>query len=77
MPGRKRKKRLTQKATGITESIVSTKYPRHAIDKALRIPRALLDQNAGRECGERDAARFGGDICRGRLTINHAYAKDN
>lgn len=60
MAGRKMKKRLTQKVTGVTESIASTKYPRHAIDKSLRIPRALLDQNAGRECSERDAARFVG-----------------
>jgi hypothetical protein len=36
------------------------KYPRHAVDKALRIPRAIIDQNAGKECSERDSAKFSG-----------------
>lgn len=35
-------------------------YPRHAPRKALRIPRALLDQNAGRACTDREAAGFCG-----------------
>ena len=33
-------------------------YPRHTIEKALRIPRAILDQNAGKECSKYDAAKF-------------------
>jgi hypothetical protein len=33
-------------------------YPRHTIEKALRIPRAILEQNAGKECSKNDAARF-------------------
>lgn len=35
-------------------------YPRHPVQKALRIPRAILDQNAGKACTDRDAARFSG-----------------
>lgn len=42
------------------ESAASTsaRYPRHAVDKALRIPRAILDQNAGRECTDKESATF-------------------
>ncbi len=36
------------------------KYPRHSINKALRIPRAILDQNAGHDCTDRQAAGFVG-----------------
>ncbi len=41
-------------------SSVKAKYPRHSIEKALRVPRAILDQNAGRECTEKEAAGFVG-----------------
>lgn len=40
-------------ATGSTSN-----YPRHSIEKALRIPRAILEQNAGKECSKNDAAKF-------------------
>jgi hypothetical protein len=33
-------------------------YPRHPIDKALRIPRAILEQNAGKECSDSEAAGY-------------------
>lgn len=42
-------------------SVVSTttsKYPRHNLERSLRIPAAILEQNAGRECSEKDAATF-------------------
>jgi hypothetical protein len=35
-------------------------YPRHAVNRALRIPRAILEQNAGRVCTDREAASFSG-----------------
>jgi hypothetical protein len=35
-------------------------YPRHSIDQALRIPRAILDQNAGRASTIPEAASFVG-----------------
>src|SRR6266508_2628980 len=35
-------------------------YPRHAVSKALRIPRAILEQIAGRPCSDRDAAGYSG-----------------
>lgn len=33
-------------------------YPRHSVERALRIPRAIIEQNAGRELTEADAAKF-------------------
>jgi len=36
------------------------KYPRHSLKKVLRIPQAILDQNAGKECTEKEAADFVG-----------------
>lgn len=33
-------------------------YPKHSALKALRIPKAILDQNAGNECTDRDAAGY-------------------
>lgn len=38
----------------------SPNYPRHSITKTLRIPRAILDQNAGRECSEAESAKYVG-----------------
>lgn len=35
-------------------------YPRHSLKKALRIPRAILEQNAGKACTDRDATKFAG-----------------
>lgn len=34
------------------------KYPRHAVDKALRIPEAIYNQNAGKPTVLSDAAKF-------------------
>lgn len=34
------------------------KYPRHPLEKVLRIPKAILDQNAGKECSEEETAAF-------------------
>ena len=33
-------------------------YPRHTVEKALRIPKAIFDQNAGKPTSLADAARF-------------------
>lgn len=34
------------------------KYPRHSLDKVLRIPNGILEQNEGKACTVGDAARF-------------------
>lgn len=37
-----------------------SKFPKHSIEKALRIPRAILEQNAGKACTDRESANFVG-----------------
>jgi hypothetical protein len=36
------------------------KFPRHSVTKALRVPRAILEQNAGNACTPAEAAAFVG-----------------
>lgn len=36
------------------------KFPRHSVVKALRIPKAILEQNAGKSCTQQEAAKFVG-----------------
>lgn len=35
-------------------------YPRHAVDRILRIPKAIIEQNAGRDASEQQAASYVG-----------------
>jgi len=35
-------------------------YPRHSVGKALRVPKAILEQNAGKACTDREATKFAG-----------------
>lgn len=34
------------------------KYPRHTLERALRLPKAVIDQNAGKECTDRELANY-------------------
>jgi len=56
----RKKKRGTKAKRGTKMRAFKAKYPRHSIVKALRIPRAILEQNAGKECSEKESARFVG-----------------
>lgn len=49
-------------------------FPRHSVEKALRIPRAILDQNAGKPCTAKDAARFVGVKATGPFMVEVASA---
>jgi len=61
---KRRKRKGRTRPTSETEIIkpVSSQaaYPRHSIDKCLRIPRAIIEQNAGKDCTESEAAGFVG-----------------
>lgn len=57
---RKSKKGPRAKKANAKSSGHKAKYPRHTLERALRIPRAILDQNAGRECTEKESASFVG-----------------
>jgi len=48
--------------------------PRHTIEQALRIPRVILDQNAGKECTPEEAARFLGLKATGAFNVEIASA---
>lgn len=49
-------KKVSAKKKATTRS--QAKYPRHNIADALRIPKAILDQNAGKSCTDDQAAGF-------------------
>lgn len=55
----KRKKPPKAKRAKPKASVVA-KYPRHTLERSLRIPDAILEQNAGRECTEQESASFVG-----------------
>lgn len=54
---KKRKKANASKAGGKVIGGSST-FPRHPVEKALRIPKAIIEQNAGRDCADSESARY-------------------
>src|ERR1039457_6795926 len=46
------------KAKKVKVSQARAKYPRHSVEKALRIPKAIIEQNAGKACTPKEAAAF-------------------
>lgn len=72
---KKRKKRkLAAAASGVDGAAGTAKFPRHSVTKALRVPRAVLEQNAGRPCGDKEALKYAGLSFNGpsRLEISSA-----
>ena len=62
-------KRAATKRSQAAKQSLQAKYPRFTVDKALRIPRAILDQNAGKECTDSEAAGFLGIKLAGPLQV--------
>lgn len=59
--GQRRKKLQNRNAKPKrVSSTLSSNYPRHSVVKALRIPKAIIDQNAGKECTESESASYVG-----------------
>lgn len=55
------KKKSSKKEPGEGKPSSNTsKYPRHTLEKCLRIPKAIIEQNAGKECSEEDSAKYVG-----------------
>lgn len=54
------KKKTGKKKVAGAKKTTTPKYPRHTVRKALRIPQAILDQNAGKSCTDREALQFAG-----------------
>lgn len=49
-------------------------YPKHPILKCLRIPQAVLENNAGKECTDREAAKFAGVGWSGQVAVEISSA---
>src|SRR5215218_8103582 len=58
-PKRKPKRKIADGKKGRTTH-ERAKFPRHSVEKALRIPRAIIEQNAGKDCTDRESAKFVG-----------------
>jgi hypothetical protein len=56
------KKAKSQRTARSTRAVAAAAndFPRHSVEKALRIPKAILDQNAGKDCTDSEAASFVG-----------------
>jgi hypothetical protein len=62
-PSKSTTARKKRKATGKVKRKRLSKslaFPAHSLSECLRIPRAILEQNAGKECKDPDAAKFAG-----------------
>jgi hypothetical protein len=50
------------------------KYPQHSVERALRIPKAILEQNAGKSCTPEEAAGYLGVGSKGPFAVEIASA---
>src|SRR2546427_5474235 len=57
---RRGKRKRSRKSSKANPSPRAAAFPRHGVKKALRVPRAILEQNAGKACTDREAAKFCG-----------------
>jgi len=73
---RSSKTRTSKNATksAVSSIAVQAKYPRHTLTKALRIPSAILEQNAGKECSDKEAAGFVGASLNGPIAVEISSA---
>lgn len=68
-PKNSTKKRATKGTSSGSSKSPPAKYPRHSVDKSLRIPQAILEQNAGKECAVKESAGFLGVGAAGPYTV--------
>lgn len=57
-----RRKRASKTRISAKKATLASKsaYPRHTFEQCLRIPRVIIEQNAAKECTEKEAATFVG-----------------
>src|SRR2546423_9956655 len=74
---RARRKPATSRAKQTkTSSSSQAKFPRHPVDRALRIPKALYEQNGGKPATPKEAAVFtGGTSVTGAFNVEMSFAK--
>jgi hypothetical protein len=51
---------MASKSKKVSTNGKTAKFPRHSVERALRIPVAIIDQNAGKECSDSESAKFVG-----------------
>jgi len=66
---RPRRRRSSRRRRSGARSTATLIFPKHAISKCLRIPQAILDQNAGNQCTDKEATRFAGIVYTGPLGV--------
>ncbi len=54
------KKKTKKQKSEVGKPLNTSKYPRHNLERVLRLPQAMLDQNAGKDCSEQELAKFVG-----------------
>ncbi len=76
--GKKKKsaknKKRRKAANGATMRGIPLGYPKHPILKCLRIPQAVLENNAGKECTDREAAKFASIGWSGQIAVEISSA---
>jgi hypothetical protein len=78
-PAKGRGKKKATKKKSAKKSAAATKfgqigYPKHPILKCLRIPQGVVENNAGKECTDREAAKFAGLGWGGQLKVEISSA---
>ncbi len=68
------KKKAAKKTGAATGKFGPLGYPKHPILKCLRMPQAVLENNAGKECTDREAAKFAGLGWTGPLAVEISSA---
>ena len=76
--GKRGRKRASRRRKGARAANGASKrplaYPKHPILKCLRIPQAVLENNAGKECTDREAAKFAGLGWSGQIGVEISSA---
>jgi len=71
-PAKRRKARGNRNGKQVSKANVA--FPKHSISKCLRIPQAVLEQNAGKDCTYREAAQFAGLGYTGQIGVEISSA---
>src|SRR5438105_5349251 len=69
-----KRKKGAKAANGATRRGTPLGFPKHPILKCLRIPQAVLENNAGKECTDREAAKFAGIGWSGQIAVEISSA---
>src|ERR1700722_19310033 len=73
--GKKRKSsKRSKRPKGAVKHTTTLAYPKHPILKCLRIPQAVLENNAGKECTDREAAKFASIGWSGQIAVEISSA---